>query len=155
MALTTLHYSIDAPLSSVEALDRVAGLLTAERVSYTRTEQGLQSTRTPLGLTFQGVWYSRRNWVGLNPFAHVTAVNVSCPGAGTSAGLVTVRVDRTRALQMASPYLLGYVLAPLVPLPAAIFAIAACTGLIWFTVSYVAGHLLEHELSEALAGRAA
>ena len=138
-----------------EVNGRAASLLTAERVSYSRTEQGLQSTRTPLGLTFQGIWFSRRNWVGLNPFAFVTAVSISCSGANTSSGTATVRVDRTRALGLASPYLVGFVLAPVVPLPAAIIAVAACTGLIWFIVCYVAGHLLERELSEALADRAA
>jgi len=155
MRLTTRRYSIRSSLSPVEALSRLAGLLTAERVSYRRTEQGLQSTRTPFGLTFQGIWFSRRNWVGLNPFAFVTAVSISCSGANTSSGTATVRVDRTRALGLASPYLVGFVLAPVVPLPAAIIVIAACIGLIWFIVSYVAGHLLERELSEVLADRAA
>ena len=155
MSLTTLAYVIGSRLPPREARDRVAALLSVERVRYALTDQGIQSTRTPIGLNFQSLWFSQRNWVGLNPFAHVSSIAVECAATVAGATNVNVQVDRTRAFYIVSPYLSAYILAPLMPLPAAIIAMLLATGLIWFTISYVAGRLLAYEIRQELNGGAA
>ena len=150
MSLKTLTYVVEARIPPRDARDRVAALLVAERVRYVVTDQNVRSTKTPLGLNFQSLWFTQRNWVGLNPFAHVSGVAFDCAGAATGPTRVTVRVDRTRALYMVSPYLSAYLLAPLVPVSAAILVSIGATGLIWFILSYVAGHLLRSEVRDAL-----
>jgi len=150
MSLTTITYSLRSSLPPDAARDRVAALLTAERVRYTQTPDGLQSTRTPYGLNVQRVWYTRRNWVGLNPFAHVSGVQITFAPAD-----VTVHVNRTRALYLAAPYMAGCLLTPFLPWPGVVALLAGCTGLTWFVASYVAGHLLKAEIERELNPRAA
>src|SRR6266403_4537456 len=132
MSLKTLTYVLESRHAPRDTRDRLAALLAAERVRYVVTDEGVHSTKTPLGLNFQSLWYTRKSWVGLNPFAHVTGVAFDCTGAAGGPTQVTVRVDRTRALYLVSPYLSAYFLTPLVPLPAVAFFLIVAPGLTWF-----------------------
>jgi hypothetical protein len=98
--------------------------------------------------------YSRKNWVGLNPFTHISAVQVRCDQASEAASDVHVCVDRTRALYLGLVYAWAYLLIPLVPLVAAILLVLSITAMLWYLVHYVPDVLVRHELCVALRASA-
>ena len=67
-------YTILSDLPAPIALERISDLFSREAVPYVTVENSLKSTRTPVVISgFQPNLYSHANWVGLNPFAFVTA----------------------------------------------------------------------------------
>jgi len=91
--------AISSDLPGSLAFERIGALLAREGVAYVVSERSLVSTGTPVVLLgFQPKLYSHANWVGINPFAFVTGVDLSWePGQG-SATAITLRINQRRAL---------------------------------------------------------
>ncbi len=80
------------------ALERVVRLLRAESVQLDVTGTEARSTKVPLALlSWDRAKYTRRNWVGINPFVWFDSVEVTC--AETDGGTrVAIRLDRLRLI---------------------------------------------------------
>src|SRR5437870_7689824 len=91
-------YEISCRLSDEAAIERIKALLIQEGVKFRTGELTVFSTRTPIAvLGIQPSLYSRRNWVGLNPFTYVTAVNVQCLSVEDDVTKIIVHIDQFRA----------------------------------------------------------
>src|SRR5437867_5466169 len=88
-------YEISCRLSDKAAIERIKALLTQEGVKFRTGELSVFSTRTPIAVL--GLVSSRRNWVGLNPFSYVTAVNVQCLSVEDDVTRIIVKIDQFRA----------------------------------------------------------
>lgn len=77
-------YELVCQLPAHGAAERIEGLLSKEGVRYTAADLSISSVSTPIAVFgIQPRLYSRRNWVGLNPFAFVSGVNLQFKEDGT------------------------------------------------------------------------
>lgn len=153
MEIVYKTYGVFCSLTPQAASDRLAELLTNEGVNYKRCDLSIASTSTPIAvLGIEPRLYTRRNWVGINPFAYVSGVIVSCEPAGRSETKVTVQVNRRRAILwfvfwLASASLAGRAM----PEPGGALLIGAVAIAVWFgVVSFLGGSLVKTEVSKAL-----
>jgi hypothetical protein len=137
-------------LPAEEALGRLVQLFEAGSVVAEREGLSVRSVDIPLPLlNFDRRLYSRRNWVGINPFMLASEVEATAAPANGGGTLVVVNVDRLRLLgQLAiavAVVLSIVVVAPLPGLAAAVFALGLC--LLQFRWSHT---LLRSEMKQAL-----
>ena len=146
-------YEIVCPLSAQAVLERIAALFSDEGVSYEMDSSGVSSTHTPIALPgIQRVMYTHNNWVGINPFAFVSGVDVRCEHAEGGLTKVIVRINRARALLFAA---IGICVSGLAasampePIDAIIFIGFSCA--VWFMhVRFLGGYLIKKEIAEHL-----
>lgn len=88
VGITKTTYELSCALTPRDVLQRTAKLLTDEGVEYTIRELSIASTSTPFVVFgFQSRMYTGKNWVGVNPFACISAVVVDTDnpdGAGSN-----------------------------------------------------------------------
>jgi hypothetical protein len=146
-------YEIVCPLSAQEVSARIASLFSNEGVSYEIDSLGVNSTRTPIAvLGIQPVMYTHNNWVGINPFAFVSGVDVRCENLEGGLTKVIVRINRWRAfLIVGFSIACGGMAAAAMPEPggAIVFIVFSCA--VWFThVSFLGGYLVKKEIADQL-----
>ena len=146
-------YELTSRLSAAVVIQRMEDLCTKESVQFRTRDFSISSVKTPIATGMQSKLYGRRNWVGLNPFAFVSGVEVRCePGEG---GLVriSIHIDQFRtfvgvALSAASS---GFAALAMPKLGWAILFIAAVTLGAWFTsVRFLGGFLIKKEIHDCL-----
>ena len=152
MAIAQRTFSLTSPLMPPEVLRRAAALLSSEGVGYTSTSSGIASTSTPFAVFgFQRRLHTRKNWIGLNPFAHASSVNLTCERAGDTTNVI-LHVDRTRAVWFALFWVWGGGLSALpLPLVGAVLVMIAVASVAWFQISVLGGTLMAREIEIALA----
>lgn len=92
-------YELICQLPAHTASERIESMLSREDVRYTATNLAITSVRTPIVvLGIQPNLYSHGNWVGLNPFAFVSDVDLRFREDENGLTRVTVRVNRLRGL---------------------------------------------------------
>lgn len=100
-------FTLISSLTPGTALKKIMQLFDQEAVRYEATECVLRSTKVPFAVfTLDPRMYSRRNWLGLNPFVFASRIVVTAkedPGGQT---MLDVLVDRSRAIGM---YLVGMI----------------------------------------------
>jgi len=146
-------YGVFCSLTPQAASDRLAELLANEGVKYERRDLSIASTSTPIVvLGLQPRMYTRRNWVGINPFAYVSGVIVSCEPAGGSKTKVTVQVNRRRAILWFVFWLVCASLAGrAMPQRDGALLLGAVAVAAWFSVvSFLGGYLVKTEVGKAL-----
>ena len=143
-------FSLVADLPIEEVIGRLTGLFEAGGASVIREDNCVRSVHTPVPLlNVDPRLYSRRNWVGINPFALVTGVEAAA-APGDKGTQVNVRVDRRRMLLLlAFEVALIFVIAidaPLLVVLAVSVFVLSLSGLLlrW---SYT---LLRSEIQQAL-----
>ena len=149
-------YGLTCRLPAREASQRIAALLSKEGVKYRTGELFIASTRTPtVLLSIQPRLYSQGNWVGLNPFAYVSGVDVLLKPGDEGVTRVTVRVNRSRAALFAVLGITGGLLvARAMPQPAGVLFFAGFACATWYgIVSFLGGHLVKAEISGCLKDR--
>jgi hypothetical protein len=93
-------FTVNTNLPPDDALRRLAQLLESEGVKIDREESGIRSLRTPIPLlNVDPRLYSRRNWVGINPFALLTSVEMKAT-ANSSGTAINVLIDRRRIVML-------------------------------------------------------
>jgi hypothetical protein len=150
----TIHLASQLPPAT--ALERVTALLSAEGVEYTATDLSVASTRTPIAvLGIQPKLYSRRNWVGLNPFAFVTDVQVRCEQEADRNTRVTIQVGRRRAILWVAFWGAAFSLsAQRLPALAIVAVATVAVGCAWLVfVSFLGGYLVKREILGVLESR--
>lgn len=154
-ALTSGNHAQDVrcSLAPQAASDRVAELLAHEGVKFERNGFSIASTSTPIAvLGIDQRMYTRRNWVGINPFAYVSGVVVSCEPADGSKTKVAIQVNRRRAILwfvfwLACASLVGRAM----PEPGGVILFAGVAVAAWFgVVSFLGGYLVKTEIGKAL-----
>jgi hypothetical protein len=146
-------YELACALPAQEASERIEGLLSKEGVIYRAADLSIASTRTPMVvLSLQPKLYTHSNWVGINPFAYISGVDVQFqPGDGAGTR-VTVRVNRLRAFIFAAlGIIVGFLVARAMPEPAGVLFFVVFAAATWFgVVSFVGGYLVKKEISDRL-----
>lgn len=146
-------YKIVCPLSAQVVSERIAALFSNEGVTYTMDSLGVSSTRTPIAiLVIQPVMYTHNNWVGINPFAFVSGVDVQCEHGEVGLTKVIVRIDRWRAfLHVAIWITFGGMAAAAMPEPGGVICFIGVSCAAWFThVSFLGGYLIKKEIADYL-----
>lgn len=146
-------YSFVTRLSAEDSLRQIRTLLSTASVDYDSNGFQISSKETPLPiLNFDRRLYSRRNWIGINPFVYVSGVNVQCEVSDNGGTRVTVEINRARAFLFAVlAIILGCVVAVAMPEPlGAIFAVGvSCCA--WFgCVLFFASYLMKEEIAGCL-----
>lgn len=147
------NYELVCRLPAQVAFERLAALLSKEGVGYKAAGLSLASTRTPIAVIgIQASLYSRSNWVGVNPFAFVSAVEVRCEQLDYNLTRVTVRANRLRALLWVA-FWTGCSAIVGLPLPdgrgGILVVLVGCAA--WFAmVPFLAGYLLKNEIRHHL-----
>jgi hypothetical protein len=152
MGITQRTYLLTSPLEPSEVLRRVEKLLSSEGVSYKSNATTLVSTGTPLAvLGIQGRLYTRRNWLGINPFTHVSKLQLTCESRDGRTNLI-LQIDRTRAVLFALFWAAcGYFTAVHLPAIGVLLLVAALAAVAWFQIAVVGGSLVAKELEAGLA----
>ena len=136
---------------------RVENLLSLEGVKFDATDLRITSTRTSIAvLGIQPKLYTRLNWVGLNPFSFVTAVDVRFePDVGVAGTRVNVRINRRRSILWAASWTLcGYLAGRAMPQPAGALVFVAVFIMAWLgIVSFLGGYLVRKEIVDATSPR--
>jgi hypothetical protein len=148
----TFHSS--CPLEARETLARIEHLLSQEGVEHISSGLLVASTSTPFViLGFQPKLYTRKNRVGLNPFAFVTGVKIQCESDGALTR-ITVRINRRRSvLHVVFWGACGALMATAMPAPAGVVLLGAIVIVAWFTiVKYLGGRLVNSEILSEVGG---
>ena len=111
------EFEVPAHVTSSRALDRVEALLCAERVKVQRTTDLVESVYIPLPfLSIDARNYTRRNWVGVNPFVFLDAIAVSYRSTPSSSGRIEVVMSRvTTAAWFLAAVVMAALIAATVP----------------------------------------
>lgn len=122
-------FAVTTALPPGDALGRLVQLLETEGVKVGREGNTVRSLRTPIPLlNVDPRLYSRRNWVGINPFVLLTAIEMTTT-ASSSGTLINVSIDRRRVvLLLVLEALVVFSIAVRAPLPATLAVAAALLG---------------------------
>ncbi len=131
-------------------------MLSKEGVKYMAANLAITSIKTPIVvLGIQPKLYSHSNWVGLNPFAFVSGVDLRFKEDENGVTRVTVRVNRLRGFLWVGFWAACISLAALaMPEPggAILFIGIACAA--WLgIVSFLGGYLIKKEIAGCLGDR--
>lgn len=146
-------YELVCQLPAREASERIERLLSKEGVSYTTANLSVASTQTPIAvLGFQRNLYSQSNWVGVNPFAFISGVNVVVKSGDDRVTKVSVSVNRRRAfLWVAWWVVCGSLTASAMPQPAGALFFVGFSCAAWFGIaSFLGGYLIKKEIGDCL-----
>lgn len=147
-------YQLTSRLPAAVVMQGLEGLFTQEGVQYRKSDLSITSVKTPVAiLSFSQVLYSKRNWVGVNPFTFVSGVDVHCePGAGDIVR-INIRVDQFRTLIYFGLWVTssGLAASAMPELWSAILLIAVALTIGWFvTVQFLGGFLIKQEIRDCL-----
>jgi len=147
-------YELCCPLPPEAAMGRIENLLTVEGVQFRTANLSLSSTATPIAvLGIQRRFYSRRNWVGLNPFAFVSGIDVRCEVHKDDGTRVFITVDRFRAFLWVVFWGLCAGFAGVgipEPLVAVLLFLGITTGAWLGVVSFLGAFLIKKEIKDCL-----
>ncbi len=146
-------YELFYRLSPKVASERIERLLSEEGVEYATADLSVASTKTPIVLlSIQPRLYTRRNWVGVNPFVFVTAVAARCEPSEGGVTRVTIRVNRRRAFLMVAFWAACSFLAALaIPEPRRAILILGVSCAAWLGIaSFLGGYLIRNEIDDCL-----
>lgn len=146
-------YELTCQVPARIASERIEGMLSEEGVKYTANNLSVTSVRTPIVvLGIQPKLYTHSNWVGLNPFAFVSGVDLRFKEDADGLTKVTVRVNRFRGLLWVAFWITcASLAASVMPEPggAILFIGIACAG--WLAiVSFLGGYLIKKEIADRL-----
>lgn len=153
MSVRQKSYELTCGLEPRIALARVKELLSTEGVKVEETNCRIRSFRTPVAIIgIQPRMYTRRNWVGINPFVCVSGVEATFESIANGRTKVTIQVNQLRAYLIVAFWVaIGYFAARGLdgPWGAVLFiavAVVAWAGVVWF----VGGRLVRIEIGRVL-----
>jgi hypothetical protein len=153
---TVMHktYDLSCHLPAETAWCRIKGLLSTEGVRYTTTNLAITSVKTPwVVLGIQPELYSRRNWVGLNPFVFVSGIDVRFVPNDSGQSTVTVRVNRLRGILWVAAWMVcaSFASRPM-PAPTSAIVFVGVAVAAWLViVPFLGGYLIKKEIADRLS----
>ena len=147
-------YELTSRLSTATVMQRMEDLFRGEGVQFARGDSSITSVKTPISLgRLDARNYSKRNWVGLNPFTFVSGVNVRCQSDANGILRINVEIDRFRtyvsfAFWVACSLAVATAMSGL---GAAILFTVGATVAAWFLiVRFFGGFLIKKEILDSL-----
>jgi len=154
MGITTTTCELFCALTPRNVVQRVAQLLSDEGVEHTIRDLSIASTSTPFAVFgFHSRMYTRKNWVGINPFVSISAVVVDSKNFDDGGSRVSIGVNRTRAVLWCLAYVaVGVVAAAsLMPMPHRLIFLIGWSLAMWLVnVNLFGGYLIQSEIRRAL-----
>lgn len=146
-------YELVSQLPPEEACEKIRALLEKEGVRFRSEELFVASTSTPVALLgIQPSLYSHQNWVGINPFAFISSIDVRCSDGRNGTTKLSINVNRRRAFIFVGFWVIcAYLAARAMPEPAGALMLIAVSSAAWMAlVSFLSGHLLVKEIRNKL-----
>jgi len=147
-------YELTSRLSMATVMQRMEDLFRGEGVQFTRGDTSIASIKTPISLgRLDARDYSKRNWVGLNPFTFVSGVSVRCESGTGDVRRINVDIDQFRAyVWFAFWAACSLPVATAMSKPeSAILLIVGVTVVAWFLiVRFFGGYLIKKEILDSL-----
>jgi hypothetical protein len=101
-----IHFSLFSNLSVSETTRRLAEFFTSEHISFNANPNSLRSTSIPFPIVnFDRRMYTRKNWVGINPFIFISGIEMFFTESNTKETQVDVTIDEYRTIVMYLCYL--------------------------------------------------
>ena len=86
-------------LSIGDTIRRIADLLAHEHVNFNTSPNSIRSTHVPFPIVnFDKRMYTRKNWVGLNPFIFISTIEIFFKELNTKETGVDICIDQQRAI---------------------------------------------------------
>jgi hypothetical protein len=99
--MRNVAFTLVSELPMTASLQKVMRLFDQEAVRYETTDCSVRSTKVPFAVfTLDPRMYSRRNWLGLNPFVFASRVVVTARKGTADQTVLDVTIDRRRAIVM-------------------------------------------------------
>lgn len=146
-------YFLSSPLPSEATIARLGDLFARAGVQYRTEGLRILSTSTPVALlSAQRTLYSNRNWVGLNPFAFVSGVDLRCHLGKSGRTEITIQVNKLRTfLWVAFWSCCSGLTAVGLPQPEGAILFISVSLTAWFAlVSFLSGYLIRKEIAGCL-----
>ena len=128
-------------------------MLLHEGVRFKVGDLFISSTNTPIVvLGVQSKLYTRKNRVGINPFAFISSVDVKFEPADGNTTKVTISVNLRRALLFFAFWVIcGYLIARSMPRPSGVIFFASLSAVAWLgVVSFLGGYLVKNVIDNEL-----
>ena len=147
-------YKLKTHLSPSSVLNRIEELLSHEEIGFTTNNNCIVSTKIPFALLgFESALYTRKNFTGLNPFVFTSAVKICTESQRSGSTIVTVSINRRRAILWFSYFfLISLVAAGGVPrIEQAVTLVIVVSLATWMRfVEFLGGYLVSREISSTL-----
>jgi hypothetical protein len=147
-------YALTSRLSAETAIARIGELLAKEGVKYRIEGLSLFSISTPIALfSFQRILYTKKNWVGVNPFTYISGVNVRCHPDESGVTQIIIEVNKFRTFAYVAIWVCssGMASAGMPTLTDAILFIVMSSVAAWFVlVAFLGGYLVKKEIANCL-----
>ena len=141
---------ISSALSIDDALNRLSALFMSECVTYSRSSDSIVSIKTPVALfSLDRRLYSKKNWVGVNPFIFVSGVEITCRYSSVNRTDVSVSIDRKRAAVM-YVVAMAFVLVVGSVVPAKAVFVGVFATILFLSLNALSGALVIKEIKAEL-----
>jgi hypothetical protein len=154
--MTYKTYELICQLPAQTASERIEDLLSKEGVEYKGANLSIASVKTPIAvLGMQPTLYTHCNWVGINPFTFISAIDVRCEPLDKDLTKVVVRINRRRAfLWMVFWVTCSFLAARAMPEPGGVIMFFGVASAAWFgIVLFLGGYLVKKEIGDHLRDR--
>lgn len=92
-------FTLISDLSVNDALQRIKKLFDSESVNYQVENNEIRSLKMPMTLlNIDPRMYTKRNWVGINPFVFISGINVTLNGESPKGTVIDVNINQTRGV---------------------------------------------------------
>lgn len=92
-------FTLTSDLSENDAQQQIIKLFDSESVKYQVVNNEIRSLKTPVTLlSVDPRMYTRRNWVGINPFVFISGINVTLNGGSSKGTVIDVNINQTRGV---------------------------------------------------------
>ena len=99
--MKNITFTLNTVLSTSEAIMRISNLLTSEHVNFQADLNSIRSEEIPIPLfSFDKRLYTRRNWVGINPFIFVSGVDFLIKEPCSKQTQINITICQGRAILM-------------------------------------------------------
>jgi hypothetical protein len=94
-----IHFRLYSKLSVSDAMKRIGDLFVSEHVGFYANPDSIKSTHVPFPIvSIDRRMFSRRNWVGINPFIYISSIEVFFTELNTKETQIDVSINQRRAI---------------------------------------------------------
>ncbi|HXX36088.1 MAG TPA: hypothetical protein VEM15_16580 [Thermodesulfobacteriota bacterium] len=99
--MKNITFTLNTGLSANDAMIRISNFLTSEHVDFQADLNSVKAEGIPIPLfSFDKRLYTKRNWVGINPFIFVSGVNFLIKESHSKQIQIDVNIRQGRAIFM-------------------------------------------------------
>jgi hypothetical protein len=99
--MKNITFTLNTVVSTNDTIMRISNLLTSEHVKFQADLNSVRSKEIPLPLlSFDKRLYTKRNWVGINPFIFVSEINFFIKESHFQQTQIDITICQRRAIVM-------------------------------------------------------